>query len=493
MKIKKKELIIITTIAATAILLLGSYFVLKTIFPPEDETSRAPTEFVYPNISREDIKDIKVVNEKGEFEVYRIDKKLYFKDAELVPFDDQMFSAFIVNSTYMVVSRKVEDIEDYSLYGLDIEKDNPPYFEINTVDGKYHKVYIGDAIQNEIGYYVRYYDSDIIYVVDGSLGSTHLVEVNDFLLPFVSIQLSTPTQYVNINNFYLSKRQDSEDEKLVGQFQIRTKTSEEKPEDSTDHFPYLIVYPKTHYNASTDAFTEVQATLANLVGNRVVDYGIMPALEEKDPEEYAEYQQRLAKWGLDKPEYELVYNYEDEGFIVYFSKINDEGNRYAYSIKMTSVVEIPASNVDFLEWGLKEYIDRQIFSHNISTVDSITTTIDDKEFVYKLSKNDKDVADRVTANDKDYGIEAFRKYYLTMLRMSIVDYSDAPSEETKPILSYVVEGEMGKLEYKFYRIATRRCYFTINGQGEFYINYDLVKRLIDQTYMIENGEILTDD
>ena len=295
MQVKKKELIIIISIAALVLLLLGAYLVLKPKLETGNDTSRPPDIFVYPRLSREDIKSLEVVNEKGSFELYRINNRLYFKDAEFVPYNEEKLSTLVVNSTYMIAMRKLDDVEDYGLYGLDIEKDNPSYFELTTTKDVVHKVYIGDPVQSSSGYYVRYAGSDTIYVVDGSLGSTHLIEVNEYLLPHVSIQISTPTQYVNINNFYISKRID---DKVTGMFQIRTKTEEEKAKTSAT-FPYLIVYPKTNYNASTDAFSAVQGTLAAMVGTKVVDYGIIPVIEKDDPEGYEQYLERLAKWGLD--------------------------------------------------------------------------------------------------------------------------------------------------------------------------------------------------
>lgn len=489
MRVKKKELIIISSIAALVVLLLGAYLVLKPMLEEGDETSRAPSIFVYERISREDIKTLKVVNENGGFELYRIDNKLFFKDAEFVPYNEEKVSELVVNSTFMIAMRKLDDVEDYGLYGLDIEADAPPYFELTTTKDIVHKVYIGDSVQNEVAYYVRYDGSDTIYVVDGSLGSTHLVQTNDYLLPHVSIQISTPTQYANINQFYLSKRVD---DKLTGLYQIRAKTEEEKA-NSSETFPYIIVYPKTHYNTSTDAFSTVQSSLAAMVGTKVVDYGIIPAIENDDPEAYAAYQERLAKWGLDAPEYEVAYNYNGDGYLIYFSKADEDGNLYAYSIKMTSVVQIHSSQLPFLDWGIKDFIDRMIFSHNISTVKKIKTTINDKDYVYELSKDSQGLVGSVTADGKPYDLPAFKKYYITMLQMSLVDYSEPPKDDRAPILTYTVEGSMGTLKYEFYRTETRRCYFTINGKGEFYTGYDLVKKMIDQTEKIAKGEVLTDE
>ncbi|MDD2268979.1 MAG: DUF4340 domain-containing protein [Eubacteriales bacterium] len=491
MKAKKKELIVVISFAALAILLLATFLILKPKFEGDtSETSRIERTFVFDRLTRDDIDSLKVVNSEGGFELYRIEKKLYFKGAEFVMYNDEMLATLVVNSTYMIVTREVNDVEDYSLYGLDVEKDNPPYFELKTVDGQYHKVYIGDPVQNEMGYYVKYHNKDTVYVVDGSLGSSHLIKLNEYLMPFVSIQISTPTDYVKINDFYLSRRENDEDEEMSRLFNIRAKTADEKPASGDTLFPYIIAYPKTEYNASTDAFSTLQGQLAAMIGNKVVDYGIIPTTEEKDPEAYAEYMKKLEKWGLDKPKYEILYTYGDEDFLISFSKVNEDGNVYAYSIKMTTVVEIPLSKVPFLDWGLKDYIDAQIFSHNINTVDKITTTIDGKDYVYELFSDDKGIVNKVTVDGKDYNVDAFRNYYLTMLRMSVVDYSEAPEEGKEPILTYTVEGDMGKLKYEFYRIKSRRCFFTINGKGEFYTGYDLVERMINQTYQLEKGEIL---
>ena len=45
-------------------------------------------------------------------------------------------------------------------------------------------------------------------------------------------------------------------------------------------------------------------------------------------------------------------------------------------------------------------------------------------------------------------------------------------------------------EYKFYPYSTRRCYFTINGEGEFYVLRDSVEKAISDTVKMLNGEIV---
>lgn len=42
--------------------------------------------------------------------------------------------------------------------------------------------------------------------------------------------------------------------------------------------------------------------------------------------------------------------------------------------------------------------------------------------------------------------------------------------------------------YEFYNYSTRRCYFTINGVGEFYCLRDKVEMILSDTVAIMNGE-----
>ncbi|HBL84574.1 MAG: hypothetical protein A2Y17_05945 [Clostridiales bacterium GWF2_38_85] len=493
MKSKKKEITIIIIIAVVVVALTGIYFATKAIIGNDtSETSSAiERKFIYPNIQRADVQDITVTNSYGSYKVYRAsDNNFYFEGAEFVGYDSEKFSSLIVNSTYMLSLYKLEGITDYSIYGLDVEKDNPAYVEINTVDNKYHKIFIGDAIPSGGGYYAKYYNEDTVYVLDSSIATSHLCSVYYYLQPYLSIQISSPTDYVNINNFMFSKKLNEDDEALTPVVNIRLKAANEKIEN--DIFPYLMVYPTNVYTASTDAYSAVQATLAAMSGTSVVDYGIIPASEE-NTEEYAAYIERLAKWGLDKPMYEVLYSYDDQYYYIKFSKPDEDGNLYAYSMLSTAVVELPISNIPFLEWGLIDFVDVQIFSQNIGTVHKIVASFDDKSYIYNIVLDDEKKVTNVYADGKEYNVDSFKKYYLTFLQFYLVDYQEPPDEGTEPILTVNVECDSGNFEYKFYRSTSRKCFYTINGEGEFYVSYDMVKNMMDQSIAISKDEILSNE
>ena len=504
---KKVTILVISIIGVLA--LVGIYIAMQmAVGDPEDTSSASVTRnFVYPNISRSDVDYIKVTNSNGSYKAYRIENKFYFEGAELVTLNSERFSSLVVNSTYMLSMYEIEDVTDLSLYGLDLEEDNPAYVEIGTLDGAYHKVYIGDLIPTGGGYYALKADEDssntdvsidssnrtyTVYVLDSSIGASHLGTIYDYLQPYISIQISSPSEYVKIDDFYFSRRENDDDEKTSPLVKIRLKTEAEKPAEGTI-FPYLMEYPTDIYTASTDAYSAIQASLAALVGTRVVDYGIIPVLkDDPDTEKYNEYMARLEKWGLDKPKYEVIYSYDGDNYYITFSKPDENGMIYAYTMQATTVIEIPLSSIPFLDWDIIKFVDKQIFTQNINTVQKITTTIGDTQYVYDIISNADGQVTDVYADGQVYDVKSFKQYYLTFLQFYNIGYAEPPEDEDL-ILQVDVKCNAGPLEYKFYRINSRDVYYTINGEGEFYVNYDIVKQMLEQTEAISNNELLNEE
>ena len=47
--------------------------------------------------------------------------------------------------------------------------------------------------------------------------------------------------------------------------------------------------------------------------------------------------------------------------------------------------------------------------------------------------------------------------------------------------------------YKFYQYSTRRCFYTINGTGQFYTLSDQIQKVLNDTVRVVNGEPIDSD
>ena len=71
----------------------------------------------------------------------------------------------------------------------------------------------------------------------------------------------------------------------------------------------------------------------------------------------------------------------------------------------------------------------------------------------------------------------------------------AESTETDDLmLSFSIEKKDGRTqEFKFYRISNLKCFYTINGDGEFYVSLDDVENIIKAHEKLSVGERIDAD
>ena len=89
----------------------------------------------------------------------------------------------------------------------------------------------------------------------------------------------------------------------------------------------------------------------------------------------------------------------------------------------------------------------------------------------------------------------FRQFYKTVLSMQLEDYtenSDIANLECYMTLRITTDAGI-VTEYKFYPYSTRRSFFTINGEGEFYLLTDQVTKVISDAQKILRREPVNSD
>ena len=59
-----------------------------------------------------------------------------------------------------------------------------------------------------------------------------------------------------------------------------------------------------------------------------------------------------------------------------------------------------------------------------------------------------------------------------------------------PVMTITIDTTEGKYEYVLYMKTTRKVYYTLNGEGEFYIGVDKMLQLQREAVAIYNGELV---
>ena len=174
---------------------------------------------------------------------------------------------------------------------------------------------------------------------------------------------------------------------------------------------------------------------------------------------------------------------------------------YAYSTLYHLVAKVNIRDAGFVKWGLLEYVDPPLFFDNINNVGKIEVqgnirngdeTLDvDAYFTLETGDNGGLVV-KQNGGAKPYDadrLQYFRQFYKSILTIRLQDYAEVTDIETMtPLAEMTITDRNGEaVTYRFYIYSTRRCFYTVNGVGEFYVLRDQVEKLLRDADRILNG------
>ena len=486
---KQKKLIIILGAAAVALIILYFTVLAPMLAVTDDTTEEIPNLLsgevlgtsnrilMFEHVETADIQSVEVHNDSGVYTMERgDDDNFYIKGNEGAPYSKTMLSSLMVSSGYTLsMTRVAEQCSDMSVYGL-AEDDNPAWYVLTKTDGTQHTVYIGDLIPTGAGYYCRYAGRDAVYVLDSSLATTLLADIRTFITPILSYPVSSTTYY-QTDDFYIAR----DGELFVW---IDYLTEEEQTQLAmTDYGTYVMKFPGS-YTPSTTNYDAILQKFADFEGTSVVEIGktseVMPA-------------ETLAKYGIDmeKPAYELHYTYSGVENFVYFSAQQEDGSYYAYSLLFNLVAVVPADTAEFLQWDLIKFVDAPIFQKNINDIAKIEIISDTLSETFKLEGEGQTIeitpasTGKVLDTDQLYN---FRQFYKVMLTLSMVGYTESTATDDLYATMIVTTDAGVVTTYRFYPYSTRRAFYTVNGEGEFYMQRDMMEKLISDLGKVLSGE-----
>ena len=180
----QKRIILIGAIVLIALIPIY-FFVIAPLLKVETPVVEPPTLLpgevlgannrilMFEHVERAAIQSIEVHNEKGDYKFYLDDDgNFYIKGMKGAPYNLELFSSLIVSAgNTLTLQRVTEKCEDFSAYGLS-GADKPAWYVLTKTDGTQHKVWIGNAVPSDGGYYVRYDGRDAVYVLDSSISTT---------------------------------------------------------------------------------------------------------------------------------------------------------------------------------------------------------------------------------------------------------------------------------------------------------------------------------
>ena len=432
------------------------------------------TLLMFEHLQRSSVSRLDVTNEFGSYAfVYDAAKDdFYLEGNPSIPYSEMSLISLMSDAGYAIVNRRVEDhCTDFSLYGLDDASVSASY-TLTTLQGDTHTVLIGAQVPGSSYRYVRYAGRDAVYIARSSYAGTVMANVTSFVSPILATAMSTD-DYYKADDFYLKRNGETVTA-------IRYLDEAAREQKSTI---YEMTVPAA-YTVNDTNYSAVLQALCTPYGMSTLDFS-------RDgnavPDEV------LQKYGVGEGQYVYVlhYVYGKAENTLYFSAKNEDGTYNCYSPRFGIVAQCKGVTFAFLDWDLLEYVSQVTLSLNINLISSITIESPTVNEVFSLTGTDQELQMQVRSTGRVYTgdeLKNFRRLYNTILVIDREEYAENPSTDDLLLTLTIKKRDNTELVYRFYGYSTRRCYFTINGVGEFTCLRDGVEKVINDTNRFMAGE-----
>ena len=519
----KKQNRLAIILAVGFVVLLALYFaVLRPIIKEVIEDIKPPLNLengevegandrimLFPQVERASIKSIEVSNSYGKYKFVKNNSGIFdIEGAEGTSYDAELFATLVTDCGYTLSKVKVanDNPDKLSDYGLD-EASNPAYYILTTVEGTEHKVWVGTIIPSNGGYYVRYEGRNTVYVLDTTLETTVLAPIEAFVSPTLIMPTSLTT-YFMLNDLaiyrgkYLPKKDDTaqstEDATPIVRFHYLNDTEKAKLDVNAT---FWMDYPGDGaYNASTYVDSVAQQFIA-YEGSETVKL----APTDEDLKKYGCFDADYTLYVVNNQEVKdkdgKVQYIEIPNFVFFSEMQKDEETgmqyRYAYSVLFNLVAKVPYYDCLFLEYDLNTWVSSQLFNTNINKVSYVTLESEDVKVKFTLKGQDSDLIVEEQNGHKPE-VKNFRKFYQVILGLTKGGYVSLTDDQCKALTrdeanvtaKLTINMHSGReLVYRFYSYGVQ-TYYTINGEGEFYVPTAQVTKLIADAQRVMTDQVV---
>lgn len=517
----KKQSITAIVCGVLAIILAVVYFltVAPALAPKEEKVTpielmdplevRTPDQkavYMFLPLDRVRITKIEVKNKEGGYTFYKEeDGEFYIEGMKSAPYDLYAFAALVTTtgSGSTATRYPIDENTDLSVYGLADNDEERGCYILTYDKGKTHTVWIGKEAPSGDGFYCRYDDRPVVYLMKTVGYGVLYTDVYGLMTPNLGLPVpQTDYNYVTLIGAVKNGA------KL---FETKTLTPEENGTDKTKNPIYSFEF--TSKDLSSFRVNDAQRStyigfLSGLAGSKAVAQG---------SEITTELLKTKYKIDID-PKYTnycVYYHYQAPGSknvekaYIYISEPDKNGISYAYSTVYNIVVEIPITSVSFYNFNVTDFIMPNITLDSISTVSKIeisgkipdegidvdsaygikSTVVDaetgkTEQSVWNIKTNETYTADDV---------RNFRQIYGDIVNIHVIGEYDRESvTDPKHIAAITMTLTDGTVKrFDFYAYTSTRCYYTLNGEisdrYSFYVSRDTVEKVLRDTDYFNRG------
>lgn len=456
-----KRLKPIIVLCAVAVILVGSVFALKFVFPQEEEPSDIDENSTGIQIfdfigSSADRMEIKNTNDSYAF-VKKVEKTFVIEGKEDLPvINSSIIAAMSTFGSLTADSEVATGVTDFEQYGL-----NDP---VSTVtwkkDDQTHYIELG-TLASSGGYYMRVDGGDTVYTYDSINAKYYLSPRMDYYSTAVfDFNEEQDASYIN---HFLIKQRDSDPIEI----QLQDLTDESL--DSA----YLIVKPVTH-NFSVEKSYQLTQLMKNLTSCTVYDDDISP--------------ENLKKYGLDDPQYTFSFTNVQVVNTAYFGDLSDEGYYYMYADDHDFIYIVDADTINVITHDVAYYCEGMSYIRSYDTIDNLTINGAGKTYFIDITGTADTNDLKAYINNKYVEYDSFADLYGHLISIEIKDTGEKrPDDELLVTITVnCIDGTTDVLKY--YKQSDVDSFFELNGEGIFIVSTSKVEQILEFAQKLYDGE-----
>ena len=469
----KRNLIILGIVLVLAVALVIAAPNLKPPAPSASPTATAAPETVLSQYTTDAVTEVTVESNGQSYSAYKKGEVFTLKGQEAFQFDQTTMGSLFYNAAAVSGDLVEENPADLAKYGL-----ASPQAKVTAKysDGQSNVFLLGDKSVAGNTYYLMKQGDNKVIMVWMNIGNSYLAKPDSML----------------VKDKFTVTQEEIESVTVLENGQTTLEMTTLSQNKGVSISPWAIVKP---WKRSVDS-EELSTFLTAILG---VEMGDIVEGDARD----------LAKYGLDKPQYDMTISGKGKADRLLIGNKKDSNYFYVKFSRSNTVYTVSASSLEFTKTTAYKLMDKMIILVNITNATGVEfqgfgqharldieqkPTLDEKG-EKKLDANGNQMYDQVfTVDGKPMDDKASRAYYQRCIGLathSLIPEGWKPSGDPVAVLTYTRNEEPRVIKIEF--MAYDNDFFAVRADGEthFLIKQSNLKQVAEDLEKFLAGTLVT--
>ena len=484
---KKRLTIVISALVSVAVLVGGTFAVVKLIPEKQEETQSSSFEEIEVLAKKDtDYKTVTLTNKNGSFKFYSVITKAQDEESEdtaawyMDGYEKDIVSTSGISQLVNCITEILASREITKKTAAECGLENPIVkADVVTQDDATFSVLIGNKSPDNSGVYLKLSTKDTIYLVSDFLDDTLTFKALDLAnsdaIPGLSLD-SNYSDYTNDGALISFDSMTISGSNFTNEVFIKANTDT----TTVEFMPYVVTKPSERVAEKTDKMLELFANGVTVTG--AYSFDVSPAT--------------LRKFGLDKPDFMATVKIKNYTYTYKF-KLQADGDYAVVTDDSKQIKRVAAGSYEFLNYTETDYYATWIFIESIDKIGNLTVKLGDTSYSFDITENaDDETGDapyNINYEGKELTSDNFQTFYRYCISLACSDFVAGEyntADEAALIYTYN-DGKTSPVKVTFKKATATKYQYSLNGKPMGKVNASEFKKLDKYLQQLINGETVT--